>query len=357
MNYRKVGIYTAGTVAVIAVVVLFTRSPRTEHEETTAISAEVPVSVAAVQKQRLTSTLSLVGTISATNDVNVISETQGVVRKVFVKVGSPVAAGDVLVQVDDEIPSSSAAAAEINYQKAKRDYERSETLYQENSISPAQLDAARLGMKSAENQLNIARRQLENTRIKTPIGGTVNTRQVEVGTMVQPGMPVANIVDITTLKVNVNVSEREAFALHPGDIVEIETDVYPGVKFEGRVDNIASKADEAHTYPLEIRLPNSKLHPLKAGMFGRVSFRSVSDEPVLAISRMALVGSIRKAQVYTVRNGVASINDVTVGRQTNELLEILDGLLEGDTIVTSGQNNLSDGMRVKVVRANEGITP
>jgi RND family efflux transporter MFP subunit len=317
--------------------------------EETKIFTEVPVSVTTVKKAKLASDVTLVGTINANNDVNVMAETQGVAKAVYVKIGDNVKAGTVLVQVDDEIPRSNLAAAEINYEKAKRDFERSETLFQENSISISQLDAARLGLKAAENQLDIARRQFENTKIKTPIAGTVNARQVNVGTMVGAGNPVANIVDITMLRVKVNVTEREAFQLKPGDKVEVTTEVYPAKTFEGKVDNIAAKADEAHTYPVEIVVPNSVSHPLKAGMFARVAFTSIAPTEALIIPRLALIGSIKNAEVFVVKNNLAYLRQVVIGKQSAESLEALSGLSPGDTVVISGQNNLVDQALVVVV--------
>lgn len=122
-----------------------------------AMTTDVPVSVMTVRKEKLESSLSLVGNINASADVMVIAETQGTVTAVYVKVGTQVKPGTVLVQVDDEIPRSTKAAAEITFQKTQRDYQRAEELYQENSISVSQLDASRLAMKAAENQLDIAR--------------------------------------------------------------------------------------------------------------------------------------------------------------------------------------------------------
>jgi len=320
-----------------------------EDSSETSMTTDVPVSVMTVKKEKLESSLLLVGNINASADVNVIAETQGTVTTVFVKVGTPVQTGTILVQIDDEIPRSTKEAAEINFQKAQRDYQRSEELYQENSISVSQLDASRLAMKAAENQLDIARRQLDNTRIKSPIAGTVNARFVDKGTMVQPGMPVANIVDISVLKVRVNVSEREAFQLKPGDRVDISTDVYPGTTFEGTLDNIASKADEAHTYPVEITVRNSAKHPLKAGMFARIAFKSIAPSAALTIPRVALIGSIRDARVFAVRNNLASLCTVVIGRQSADRLEVASGLAEGDTVVVSGQNNLVDRARIQIM--------
>ena len=347
---KKTLLFILPIVIVAAAVLYLLTKPKTSEKARTQISSDVPVSVVTARKDRLRSNISLVGTINANNDVNVVSQTQGEVKAVFVKVGDRVREGTVLVQVDDEIKKSNLAAAEINYQKAKRDFERSETLYQENSISASQLDAARLALKSAENQLDIARRQLRDTRVSSPIAGTVNARMVDVGTMVSPGMAISNIVDVSTLKVKVNVGEHEAFQLKAGDRVEISTDVYPNEKFDGRVDNIASKGDEAHTYPVEIRIANSVRYPLKAGMFARISFTSVAPAEALVIPRAALVGSIKNAQVYVVQNSKAFLRSVVIGSQAGEFLEVQEGLKEGDVVVTNGQNNLSDSTSVVIVK-------
>lgn len=337
----------------LALLLLVPACGKKEDAKQSEMTTDVPVSIQTVKREKLESNLSLVGNINASADVNVIAETQGTVTAVFVKVGSRVTSGTVLVQVDDEIPRSTKAAAEISFRKAQRDYERAEDLYQENSISVSQLDASRLAMKAAENQLDIARRQLENTRIKSPIAGTVNTRFVDRGTMVQPGKPVANIVDISVLKVRVNVSEREAFQLKPGDRVEVATDVYPGITFEGRLDNIASKSDEAHTYPVEIVVPNNEKHPLKAGLFARLSFRSTAPTEALTIPRLALIGSIKDAQVYAVRGNIARLCTVVIGKQSADRLEVASGLAEGDSVVVSGQNNLVDRARVQIVNTQQ----
>ena len=338
-----------GPILACAVLLLLPGCKQKEQQQQSAMATEIPVSVTVVKKQRLESYLSLVGSINASADVNVVAEAQGTVKAVYVKVGSMVKVGTVLLQIDDEIPRSTKSAAEINFQKAQRDFERAEELYQENSISAAQLDASRLALKTAENQLDIARRQLENTRPKSPIAGTVNARFVDQGTMIQPGKSLANIVDINTLKVRVNVSEREAFQLKAGDKVAVSTDVYPGATFEGVIDNIASKADEAHTYLVEIIVRNNARQPLKAGMFARVAFTSIAPTETMAIPRVALIGSIKDAQVYVVHGKIAHLQPVVIGKQSAELLEATSGLAESDTIVTSGQNNLVDGSPVQIV--------
>ena len=337
-------------VIVVIVAIFLSNQNETNSPDKKQLYGDVPVSTTIVKKMQLVNNISLVGVVNASNDVNVISEAQGLVMDVKVKVGDNTNVGTVLFQIDDIIMQSNLASADINYLKAKRDFERSETLYQENSISAAQLDLARLGMKAAESQLTLAKKQLSDTKIKAPISGTINKLIVDVGTMVNPGTPVANIVDISTLKVLLNVSEKDAFQLKPGDPAEITTDVYPGVIFSGRVDNIAAKADEAHTYQVEVKLPNDRKNPLKAGMFARVNFALKNSTESLVIPRESLIGSIKDAYVYMIQGQIAKLKKVVVGQSSGDFLEILSGLNESDVIVTNGQNNLSDNSKVTIIK-------
>jgi len=177
----------------------------------------------------------------------------------------------------------------------------------------------------------------------------VTARPVDVGAMVQPGMTVANVVDITTLKVRLNVAERDVFKLGEGDRVEVTTEVYPGVRFDGKIQSIASKGDEAHTYPVEVVLQNSKQHPLKAGMFGRVAFTSVGVEKALTIPRDALVGSVKEPKVFVVDSTRAFLRSIVVGEISGGTLTVTGGLREGERVVVNGQNNLQDSTTVSVI--------
>jgi RND family efflux transporter MFP subunit len=348
MNKLRVIVFGVVVLVTIIGILLFNRS-RQAAEVATPILKDVPVTVATVTRQKVQEALSLVGTISANNDVNVVSETQGRVTAVRAKVGDFVNARTVLVQVDDELKQAALTAAEVNYEKAKRDYERYQALLQKNTITVAQLDASRLAFKSAESQYIVARRQFTDTRITTPISGYVTARPVDIGAMVQPGMTVANVVDITTLKARLNVAERDVFKLKEGDRVEVTTEVYPGVRFDGKIQSIASKGDEAHTYPVEVVLQNSAEHPLKAGMFARVAFTSVKAEESLTIPRDALVGSIKEPQVFVVDNTTARLRSIVVGGISGETLSVSAGLREGELVVVNGQNNLQDSTSVSII--------
>ncbi|TAE31565.1 MAG: efflux RND transporter periplasmic adaptor subunit [Candidatus Kapaibacterium sp.] len=345
---------TAVTVVALGLIVMTLMNNKAKSKakaEQSEISTTLPVQVQSVGYTQLQEDLTLIGTVLANNEVTVISETSGRIKQVNIKVGDNVGAGTLLVAVDDELRQAALLSAQANYDKSKAEFDRIEALVKENAVTAAQMDGVRLGLKSAEAQLITARRQAKDTRVTSPIAGQVTARPVDIGAQLNPGSAVATVVDISKLKVKVNVAEAEVFKLKAGDNVKITTEVYPKAIFEGRIASISAKGDEAHTYPVEIALANSRANPLRAGMFARATFTSVKRDKFIAIPREALVGSVKDAHVYVVENGTtARLRTVAVGAEADGKLAIIQGLKEGENIVTTGQNNLKDGATVAVVK-------
>lgn len=335
--------------AVIIAVLLHNKSRISAGAKSDRVTS-VPVRVATVERKTLSSELSIVGTIVGDKDVAVLAETVGRVTAVYAQVGDYVQKGSPIVQIDDEVRRANFMTAQVNYEKAKKDLERFEALNSEKTISDTQLEQARLAAQSAEAQFILARRQLQDTRIAAPISGVLTSRNVDMGTMVLDKMNVANVVDLRQLKLKVNVPEKEAFQLKDGDAATVVTDVYPGVTFDGKIKSVSAKADEAHTYPVEIVMENSQTHPLKSGMFGRVLLTAQRGGETPLIPREALVGSVKLPQVYVIENNVATLKNVVIGEEAGRMIQILDGLKVGDTVVTNGHNALSDSMSVTIIR-------
>lgn len=335
-------------VAAIVAVLLHNRAMLAKGTAGVELTA-FPVAVTMPKRTPLDAALSYTGTIMADNDVAIVAETSGRVTAICAKVGDKKPAGAILIEVDDELAAANCAAAEVAYEKAKRDLERNENLLKNNSISEAQLEAARLNCRAAEAQYVTARRALRNTKITTPISGTVTSCVVDTGAMVQRDKVVANVVDIASLKVRVQVPEEDVFKLSAGDTAAVTTDIYPGITFYGIIHTIGSKADEAHTYPVEITLDNDEANPLKANMFGKVTFTPHNRREAVVLPREALVGSVEKPQVFVVENGIAALRDITMGEINGLNVEILGGLTTTDTVVVNGQYNLSDSVVVTVV--------
>lgn len=349
MNKVKYVLFTVVAVAVIVIVLLHNRSQIKAAENVVKVDT-YPVNVDTVTMKHLTDNLNIVGTIKANDDVPIVSEAHGKVTNIYAEVGDFKQAGSTLIQVEDDLELAAFKTAEVNYHKAQKDFDRYQALYNEKSATDSQLEGAKLALQSAEAQYISAKKAYEDTKITTPISGIVTSRNVDMGTYVQGHAVVAEVVDIATLKVIINVSEKDVFNLKVGDKVEIKTDVYPGVTFTGRIKTISDKGDAAHTYPVQVYLSNSKEHPLKAGMFAHVIINTKSNIKSLVIPRSSLIGSVKNAQVYVVENGIAKLRNLIIGNSSNNYLQVLSGLKEGDVVVVTGQNNLKDNFKVNIIR-------
>lgn len=339
-----------GVAAVILaiVIILFLNKASRESQIENAVLENISVSTAQAKIDTVKESLEIIGTIFASNDVAVISETQGKTLNVFAKVGDYVKAGTVIASIDEELKLAAFTTAKVNYEKAKKDLQRVEALFKESNVSDSDMESARLGASAAEAQFIVAKRQLDDAKIKAPISGVMTDRFINIGTMVMPGSPVANIVDISRLKVKINVPEIDVFKIKPGDGVTLTTNIYPEYEFHGKVETISSKADDAHTYPVEVELPNNGKNPLKAGMFIKVNFSSLGQRNSLSIPRAALIGSIKNPKVFVVENEIAKLRTLVLGNEFNNRFEVLSGLNEGENVIISGQNNLSNGIKVVV---------
>ncbi len=347
---RKVLLIGGAIVVILILLILKNRADVNSGSTAGSFATSISVSVVKAAMRTVDERVTVVTSLSAFNDVTVLSETQGRVVRVYVEVGDYKPAGSVLVEVDSELKQAAFKAAQVTYEKAKKDLDRYEALYSEHSIPETQIEQARWSFQTAESQFTVARRQLNDTKITTPISGIVTARFVNVGTMVM-GAPqatqIANVVDISRLKARVSVAEKDVMKLHAGDPADVTTDIYPQTVFSGSVLTISSKADEAHTYPVEVVL-NNPGQQLKAGMFVSVSMRPRVSKPVLLIPRAALLGSVQNAMIYVVNGDTARLRPVLAGRAFGTDIEISGGLQEGESVVVNGQDNLSDNVPVVV---------
>jgi RND family efflux transporter MFP subunit len=345
-------ILSLGLIAIISVIIVILFNNRAKSNKAVKNEAYIfyPVNVTQAARENLHEQLSFTGTINAYNDVTIVSETSGKVTQVFADVNDSRSAGSVIIKVDDEIKKANLKLAEVNFNKAKKDLERFKELKSNNSASDQQLENAQLAFDAAEAQRTIANRQFNDTKITTPISGVITSRAVEVGNMVNNGMAVANIANITQMKVKINLGESDVFKIKIGDTVSITTDVYPEYRYKGKIKSISDKSDDLHTYAVEIVITNNKTYPLRAGMFGRIDFNSKYNGTSIIIPRESLVGSSRNPRVFVVKNDIASLRNLEVGITLGTKVQVIKGLEEGETVVVNGHSNLKEGYKVTIVK-------
>jgi membrane fusion protein, multidrug efflux system len=353
-------------VLLIALVTIAVLSSRGQSGSSAPAVAPVAVEVTPVAPATITERVSAVGRVSAASDVRISSETAGRVARVLISVGDRVRAGQPLVIVDDEFKilavdqaKAQRLAAETQFRKAQGDAERSEHLHASGDVSNTELEAYRLALRSAEAAftsadvaLRFAQRQLNDTRIKSPIAGFVVSRSVEVGEMVAPGTEIANVVDLSRIKVRISVAEEDITRLHAGQPATLRVDAQPDRRFEGKVLTIGRKSESpnGHSYPVEVVVENRDTDLFKVGMFARVEVRSKTVTGVPAIAKESLVGEESAPGVFVAENGVARFRPVRLGLRDNDAVQVLEGLRNGELVISFGQKSLADGSPVRYTR-------
>lgn len=313
-------------------------------EEAMKVSEFIPVQAETVNKSAHKIHFTANGTFEANRELTLQSEASGKVVKIFKKKGDFVKAGQQIAKLDDELLQAELVINQLTYDQSLRDLERYENLAGSDAITKKQLEEIQNGSKSAEAQLKMIKKRIEFTNIVAPISGYINDDQIEIGTLLAPGMPIVDLVDTDPLKLRINVSEMETTQIELGDSVTVRAGVFPNREFKGKVTFVSSKGDASLRYPVEISLMGD-MEGLKTGMFGYADFQYDQPETIL-INRKSLVSGLKNPEVYVIENGKARLKPIKIASIGQDQLVVLDGLNEGEKLITSGLINLRDGIDV-----------
>lgn len=314
----------------------------------------IAVNIAQVSYEKINSDYVANGTFLPLQELMLTSEAPGKVVRLLVREGEKVKAGQTLAVIRGDAQSVDLSTAEAAYQNALKDNQRFEKALESGGVTQQQVDMSRLQLKNAKAQVDQARIRMGDTNVKSSIDGIVNQRMIETGTFVSPGMPMFEIVDISGLKLRVEINENQVVNYNEGDTISIKAAVRPDEKYEGTIKFIASKATASLNFPVEIHLNNIEENQLKAGMYGTAIFSSGEkgerSKPVLVIPRESFVGGLNNSEVFVLNDdNTVHLTKVSIGRNLGKKVEILSGLDEGQKIVTSGQINLTDGALVRIM--------
>lgn len=313
------------------------------------VNATIPVQVAEVKTENLGGSFTATGSFEPSKQVLVVTEVAGKVINLLVDEGAYVTKGQLLARIDYGTLEAELKSAEANLKKLTTDRERYEKLVKSGGVTQAQLDDINLNYVNAEARVVTARKRLADTYIRAPFGGYINKKFVEEGAYVGAAKELFELVETTKLSMVVNVTESQVLSINDARKITVAADVYPGVEYPAKVKFISAKADINLNFPVELEIENVKDKPLRAGMYGRATFEIPSGRPALVIPRAALIGSITDAQVFVVKDDAVESRKIVAGKQYANAIEVVDGLTEGDRVVTSGQINLIDGAKIKVL--------
>lgn len=324
------------------------------NDAKTAIVAQENTSVLVrtetVTKAPLDLGFSVNGNFIPSQELSFSSEKSGRVVKVLVQEGDAVRTGQVLATIRVDQLNVDLQNAEAVYQNAQKDLARYESAFATGGVTEQQLEQARLAVKNAKSRIDQIGINIGDATIRSSINGIINERKVEPGSVLAPGTPMFDIVNVSRLKLKVAVSEAQITQIKKGDEVKVTASVFPDREFTGKVTFIAPKADQSLNFPVEIEVNNNTSQDLKAGMYGSAHFENDTQSMAMMVPRTAFVGGVSANRLFLLTpDSTARIHQVTAGRIIEDQVEVLAGLQEGDIVITSGQVNLSDGTHVSPV--------
>ncbi|MFP4082176.1 MAG: efflux RND transporter periplasmic adaptor subunit [Candidatus Aminicenantes bacterium] len=363
----KISIEPKVFAAVFLVFSLFSCGPQNQEQKVEEESfGATPVKVFKVRKQRISEKLHYTGIIEPWNKINITPDIAGKVAKIYVEEGQKVRKGQLLAELDTrttrlqlEQAQAALAVAEANHKDAQRNMERMERLQQEKAVSDQQYEKIRLAYEAAEAQLqqaraslNLARHNLEVSLMRAPFDGVVASKNADVGDVINPMMGgfsptsgVLTLMDFYGVKIEVDVSHKDIVRIQKGQPALLQVDVFPDRVFKGQVSVVNQTADPlTKKFKVVVRVDNPDLR-LRPNTFGEVTLEVSTHEQALVMPQKAVV---EDQFVFVAQQNKALRRKVTLGLQNAEMVEVVDGVAEGDMVIVKGNYGLVDGAEVSI---------
>ncbi|MDF2140749.1 efflux RND transporter periplasmic adaptor subunit [Paenirhodobacter sp. CAU 1674] len=318
--------------------------------------APVPVSVSEVTPQLWAPGLEAIGTAAAAQGVDLATEAAGIVREIRFKANDRIEKGQLLVQIDDRTERADLAAAEAALDLAETSLTRARELRERGVSATTTLDQAEATAVEARSTVAKLKAVLETKQLTAPFGGTIGIPQIELGQFVTAGTPYATLQDRSQMRVDFTLSEQQAGVVAPGQKVTVTSEV-GDLSLAGEVTGIEPKIDaNSRLVTIRASVPNAE-DRLTPGQFLRVRVSLPEEEGIIALPQTVVSSNLYGDSVFVVREEtpeggeptlIAKQVFVKLGRRSDTLVEITEGLKAGDKVVNAGQNRLSSGATVTI---------
>ena len=343
-----------------------------KKEETAKTEAygATPVKVVQVVRQKISEKLTYTGTLEAWQKITITPDIGGKVAKIYVEEGQRVERGQLLAEMDVESiqlqlkqTEAAQAVAEANFKNASRNKERMDRLFQEKAVSDQQYeqvklvyDAAKAQLEQAQAAVNMARHTLDLSIMKAPFGGIIASKNAQVGDVINPmmgnfspgsGGGVLTLVDYSRIKIVVEVSQSDILRIYKGQPAAVRVSDGQAKEYPGTVTVVNTTADPlAKKFRVEVLVNNPDL-ALRPGTFGSCIFEASTHDNALVVPQKAILDN---KYVFLVEGNKAVKKEVLLGLKNAELIEIKEGLKEGDRVIIEGNYGLAEGTEVEIKR-------
>ena len=312
----------------------------------------INVKILPVEKGLFQHFIQVQGMVESDNNILVPPQSSGIVKKIHVYAGSKVTRGQLLAELDGSILESSIAEVENGLKLAQTIFERQQRLWNKNIGSEIEFLQAKNNKEGLEKRLATLKEQYKLTKIYSPLSGTVDKVLIKEGEMAAAGMGAIRVVQLSNLKIKVDLSEIYITRIKKKDLVHVSIPV-TGREFDLRVDAVSQVIDpENRTFQIEMKIPKSEAG-IKPNMLSVLMINDYSNPEALMVPQNIVqeTGAGKFIFVAEQKNGdwIARRRPVRTGKNYNDRVEVLSGLQEGEHVVTVGYQNLADGQNIAVV--------
>ncbi len=311
----------------------------------------IPVEASEVARGDISAYYSNTATLEAEQEAMIVAKVRGIVNKVLVEEGDRVKEDQVIAKIEDDQYRIEANRAKSTMDRLYNDFQRSKELYDRNAISAEEYESKRFEYEAQKAAYELAKLNLEHTSIKSPISGVISQRLIKKGNMIGTDQEVYKVTDFDPLQAILYVPEHEMAKINKNQPAEIRVDALPGQTFKAHVERISPIVDpETGTFKVTVII-DEKNERLKPGMFGRVKVVYDTRVATKMIPKAAVISEDQKQSVFVVRDSLAYKKEIRTGYVNGSNIEVLEGLEDGEIVVTTGQGSLKDSAKVNVVRS------
>ncbi len=309
------------------------------------------VLVTEIQPSAFEHFLEVQGKVDGEDNLAVSAQMGGIITDVFVKEGDAVKKGQIMAQIDNSVLKQQIEGVKTQLTFATNIYNKQKALWEKQIGSELQYLSAKNNKESLEANLSTLNDQMEMTRIKSPINGTVEEVNLKLGQMASPGMPAIRVVNFSSVKILADISEAYAPKVKTGNKVlvsfpDFNTEIEGKIHFTSKYINPVNR-----TFQTEVRLGPGKVE-YRANMMAVVKINDYSNPSAIVVPVSVIRESTTGKYIYLAReeNGsvVARRQTVTVGNTYNGIAEITSGLTKGEKVITTGYNSLVEGQLLKI---------
>ncbi|MEO1022420.1 MAG: efflux RND transporter periplasmic adaptor subunit [Bacteroidota bacterium] len=309
----------------------------------------IPVEVSEVDRGNISAYYSNTATLEAEEEALVMAQVRGTIKQIFVEEGDYVKQGQVIAKIEDVQYRIEVQRAKATLDRLTNDYNRNKELYEKELVSALDFDNSRFEMEAQQSAYDLAKLNLEFSSIKSPINGVVSERFIKVGNLVGQDAQTFRVTDFDPLQAILYIPEHEMAKISKNQRSEIRVDALPGETFTGKVERISPVVDPTTgTFKVTVFVEDES-NRLKPGMFGRVKVVYDTRTNIRMIPKAAVITEDLAQSVFVVKDSLAFRKEIQTGYVNGRNIEVLNGLDDGELVVTIGQTSLQDSARVNVV--------